>query len=590
MTLLDVVRYFRREWRALIAVVALTTVSAMADAASVILVVGLADAVSKRSDHVARSVGPIDIDVSTNALVVLAVVSVVASVVMMLLANGIRTRLTATWSTDRRLALLRAFLDASWSVQSQERAGRIQTELGYIGMGASLLGSLSGVARGLVGLVILIGAAVLVNPVAAGGIVVLGLLLFLVLRPLNRAVKRRSRETAQLTGRVNQDFGELSELSREIQIFGTAPVFTHRVAAPVGALTEAERRSSTLTAAVTPIYQGMALVVIVVALGIATSLGSLDVATLGAVALLVLRSVSYGQQFQSSLTSIHTATPGLELADQTLERLRAAQTRFGDDTLDRVHTIELDRVTFRYPNEEDAALDDVRLRFDGGDIIGVVGPSGAGKSTLAHLLLRLRDPDEGVVAVNGTPIDRFSVASWSHAVALVPQEPFLMHGSIHDNIAFLRPEVTRDDVVAAAIDAGIHDTIQGLDGGYDAPVGRSVRNLSGGQIQRIGIARALAGHPSMIVLDEPTSALDQHSESVIQSTLGNLRHRALVIVIAHRLTTLSICDRVLVMNGGRVEAEGPLDEVIAQSPFFRSAVEQLAMSSGATFGDVPPER
>jgi len=296
--------------------------------------------------------------------------------------------------------------------------------------------------------------------------------------------------------------------------------------------------------------------------------------------------VSYGQQFQSSLTAIHSATPGLELADEALARFQAAETRFGDAELDTVRRIDIDHVTFGYGDER-PALDDVSLSFQGSEVVGVVGPSGAGKSTLAHLLLRLRDPQSGVVTINGTPIDDFSTESWSSAVALVPQEPFLMHGTLHDNIAFLRPTVTRDDVVQAAKDAGIHETIMALEGGYDAPVGRSLRNLSGGQIQRIGIARALAGHPSMIVLDEPTSALDQHSESVIQTTLDHLRSHALVVVIAHRLTTLSICDRVVVMNSGRVEAEGPLAEVIERSPFFRSAVEQLALSSGGTFVNPP---
>jgi ABC-type bacteriocin/lantibiotic exporter with double-glycine peptidase domain len=118
-----------------------------------------------------------------------------------------------------------------------------------------------------------------------------------------------------------------------------------------------------------------------------------------------------------------------------------------------------------------------------------------------------------------------------------------------------------------------------LDHGYDTQIGRSTRNLSGGQVQRIGIARALAGRPSVLVLDEPTSALDQRSEALIQKTLEALRHKVLVIIIAHRLSTLAVCDSIVVFNGGRIESSGSIADAAAGSPFFRAAIEQTA--SGA---------
>ena len=137
-----------------------------------------------------------------------------------------------------------------------------------------------------------------------------------------------------------------------------------------------------------------------------------------------------------------------------------------------------------------------------------------------------------------------------------------MYGTVHDNIAFLRSWLTRSDVIAAAVAAGIHDTITGLPHGYDTVVGQGARDLSGGQRQRLGIARALAGHPCVIVLDEPTSALDQQSEAIIQETLSRIRGEALIIVIAHRLTTLAICDRVILLEDGIIERECP-PELIA---------------------------
>jgi ABC-type multidrug transport system fused ATPase/permease subunit len=201
----------------------------------------------------------------------------------------------------------------------------------------------------------------------------------------------------------------------------------------------------------------------------------------------------------------------------------------------------------------------------------VVGPSGSGKSTLAQLLLRLREPTSGEVDVDGVDARSFTESSWRRHVALVPQQAHLLHGTVAENIAFLRPWVDDAAIERAARDAGIHDEILALPAGYQTSVGASTRDLSGGQVQRISIARALAGSPSVLVLDEPTSALDVHSEAIVQDTMESLRHRMLVVIVAHRLSTLSICDQLVVLRDGVVEAFGPPSEVMASSPFFAMA-------------------
>lgn len=178
-----------------------------------------------------------------------------------------------------------------------------------------------------------------------------------------------------------------------------------------------------------------------------------------------------------------------------------------------------------------------------------------------------RRPTAGEVRFDGTVVDEFTDASWASAVTLVPQDTRLIHGTVAGNIAFLR-DIAPEVLEQAARDAGIHDAILELPDGYATEIGPATRNLSGGQIQRIGIARALAGDPSVLVLDEPTSALDTQSEQVIQETLERLHGRMLVVIIAHRLTTLSICDRVLVMDRGRLQAEGPPDLVLRDRPLL----------------------
>ena len=198
------------------------------------------------------------------------------------------------------------------------------------------------------------------------------------------------------------------------------------------------------------------------------------------------------------------------------------------------------------------------------------------------MLLRLREPTRGSILVNGTPAEEYTLSSWYRKVSLVPQDSRLLHGSVAENIAFFDATIGRDEVEAAAQAAGVHDVIMSLPQGYETPVGPSFRDLSGGQIQRVGIARALVRNADVVVLDEPTSALDVHSEAVIQATIEALRGKALVVIIAHRLSTLSICDRIIVLDNGRLESVGSLAEVAERSPYFRRALEVGTLEIGST--------
>jgi ABC-type multidrug transport system fused ATPase/permease subunit len=226
----------------------------------------------------------------------------------------------------------------------------------------------------------------------------------------------------------------------------------------------------------------------------------------------------------------------------------------------------------------------VSTSFRRGEIVGIVGPSGGGKSTLSQIILRLREPAGGEFLVNRIPARGFTLASYYRRVSLVPQDPRLLHGTIAQNIAFFDESIPLEQVVQAARDAGLHDAIMSLDSAYETLVGPSFRDLSGGQIQRIGIARALARHADVLILDEPTSALDVHSEAVVQDTLERQKGQALVVIIAHRLSTLSICDRIIVLANGRVETSGSLAQVAEASDFFRRALDAGTLDVGLSDG------
>ncbi len=217
-------------------------------------------------------------------------------------------------------------------------------------------------------------------------------------------------------------------------------------------------------------------------------------------------------------------------------------------------------------------LRDVSFSIEPSEIIGVVGPSGGGKSTLVQLLLGLRQPAEGLITAGGRDIRDLSPDEWARKITFVPQEPRLIAGTVADNIRFFRNDVTDDEIERAAKLAFIHDEIAGHADGYARRLGGPDARLSGGQQQRLCIARALVEKPDVLILDEPTSALDVRSEHLIRSTLLGLKDRMTVIVIAHRLSTLDICERIMVIQDGQVVGFDTPDKLEASSDFYREAL------------------
>lgn len=236
--------------------------------------------------------------------------------------------------------------------------------------------------------------------------------------------------------------------------------------------------------------------------------------------------------------------------------------------------IEMSGLGFRYGSR--AVIHDLDLVIEPGEMIGLVGHSGSGKSTLVNLICRFYDVTDGAIKVDGTDIRRFAVADYRRHVGLVLQEPFLFFGTIAQNIAYGKPDATREEVVAAARAAHAHDFILRLQHGYDSLVGERGQGLSGGERQRISIARALLIDPRILILDEATSAVDTETEKEIQKALDNLVQGRTTIAIAHRLSTLRKADRLVVMDRGEVVEVGPHDALMAkQGAYWRLYQAQL---------------
>ncbi len=243
--------------------------------------------------------------------------------------------------------------------------------------------------------------------------------------------------------------------------------------------------------------------------------------------------------------------------------------------------IDFDGVSFAYASRSDQpVLHDINLNIRPTERIALVGPSGAGKSTLINLILRLNDPSQGAVMIGGVDARDAAIADLRGAMGLVPQETALFSGTIASNIAFGRPDASMEMIRNAAIKANADEFIKTMPQGYDTPVGEKGVRLSGGQRQRIAIARAVLRDPQILLLDEATSSLDAQSEQAVQSALEDLMQDRTTVVIAHRLSTVIGADRIVVMDQGRIVAEGRHDDLLNTSPLYHELASLQFLTNG----------
>jgi ATP-binding cassette subfamily B protein len=232
--------------------------------------------------------------------------------------------------------------------------------------------------------------------------------------------------------------------------------------------------------------------------------------------------------------------------------------------------IELRGVDFSYEGTDANQLAGIDLTIKPGETVALVGQTGAGKSTLVKLIARFYDVTGGQVLIDGTDVRDFDLASYRHQLGIVPQESYLFAGTVRDSIAYARPDASDAEVEAAARATGAHDMIIGLSGGYGHEVAERGRNLSAGQRQLIALARAQLADPAILLLDEATAALDLAAEAAVNHAISELTAARTTIVVAHRLTTASRADRIVVLDQGRIVEIGPHDQLLEAAGTYAS--------------------
>ncbi|MGD0881308.1 MAG: ABC transporter ATP-binding protein [Acidimicrobiales bacterium] len=563
----------------IVAFTLLSIVGGLSQAVLLVLIseIAVAEVEGKHSVHaLGRSFSPASgLVVAFLALLLFAS----SSIVGVLLSTSVsRQALTVT-----RTRIVTGFFRSNWSLQSTERLGHLQQLLtGNSNATGQAVQNMSAGLQSLLMVFGLLGVALTVDPVAAIGVIGVGIVLSLILRPLNVRSKRANRELSFVTRAMATQVTEYTRLSRDFRLFGVETQVMDKLRKLIQDTGHVYRRTQLLSNIVPVLYQSIALGFVILAIVFLAGAGHAKFAELGAILLLVLRSVSYGSNLQTSVQGIRSSQGMLEDVMRDLRRFDEARISPGE-RVPETFGVDFDSVEYSYDGVT-LALSGITMHIPEGKIIGVLGPSGSGKTTISQLLLGLREPTSGRATIGGEDAAAISRSDAHCTVALVPQEPVLLQGSIIDNIRFFRNFEERE-VIDASRSANLHEDVLRMPAGYDTPVGEGGSALSGGQKQRLAIARALIGSPKLIVLDEPTSAVDGRTEQLIRQTLSELREHVTVVIISHRIETTAQCDLLLVLANGKIADYGERDAVLAGSAYRNIVLSRHEPRGDAASGD-----
>ena len=401
------------------------------------------------------------------------------------------------------------------------------------------------------------------------------------------AIRTKIRHAERLGQIVTAQAGALQVAATErligfrlVKLRGREGEESTRLGRLIGDLSSSQAHISAVKEALSAAVEPIMLAGVFVALYVAIAVLGISLVSIGVFCVIVMRLVPLLRQVNDARLGIAALVSGLqEIASQTEGAAMVASPRTGGVPFTGLRQdLVFDRVGFRYDDGDRWALQDVSFRATKGSLTAIVGRSGAGKSTLLDLVPRLRRATSGEIRIDGTPIERFDVGSLRRAIGFVDQQGFLFDRTIAENIAYGAPDAAPEAIADAARRAHAAEFIERLPEGYATRVGPEGHRLSVGQRQRVCIARVLLQDPDVLLLDEPTSALDGESEQYIRAVLDDIRRYKVVIVVAHRLSTIRGADQIIVLDNGRVVEQGKHEALRAQLGTYHQLFD-LSVSS-----------
>jgi ATP-binding cassette, subfamily B, bacterial len=554
----------RYRWRAILALVSLTV------AAIATLVVPVA--VRRMIDFGFTPKGIVMINSYFSVMIAVVAVLALASASRYYLVMTLGERIVADLRRDvfaHLMSLSPAFFD---SARSGELISRLTADTTQIKSAAGASASIA-----LRNILLFLGATammVITSPRLSGLVLLAIPVIVLPLVAFGRWVRRLSRNAQDTLAEATSYASELLGAIRIVQAFTSEQMAGARFGGEVEQAYNAARSSTKARAVLTAIVIFIIFTSVVFVLWI----GSHDVLTgditAGRLGQFILYA-AFAAAGLGQLTEVWGEVSAASGASERLFEILRVKSKITAPALPRPlpvparGDVSFENVRFAYPTRPDAsAVDGVSFKVSAGEKVAIVGPSGAGKSTLFHLLLRFYDPVSGTISVDGVPIKAADPREVRSRIALVPQESVAFAASARENIRFGRPEASDAEVERASDLAHASEFIRRLPGAFEAQLGERGVTLSGGQRQRIAIARAILRDAPLLLLDEATSALDAESETLVQTALEELMRHRTTLVIAHRLATVLSCDRILVMDQGRIVEQGTHASLVASGGLY----------------------
>ncbi len=506
----------------------------------------------------------IHLEYTMTTLVLLITALFVIKAVFLYFANYITAKITADYEKKTRNELFKKTLTASWPYLLEQKIGHLETVLiTDVSRSAGVLDLLSGT--------ILITTSLLAYSIVALSISVaitfitlaLGVVLFFILKPLLYKTRKLSQSWALNSKTVANQVAEYTIGAKIIKTAGVENNVLAKIQKFFNELREARIKLAIYGNLQTSFQEPLSLILVVSIFAFSYSKPSFQFASFLAVIYLVQKMFSFMQSIQGRLSGINETVPFLKAVisydDQTTQNTEDNTTGAYDFSFNE--HLKFNNVRFGYDKHKEV-LSGISFKVNKGEMIGLIGSSGSGKTTIVDLILKLFKPSLGAILLDDRDISEINTHDWRKNIGYVSQDIFLLSDTIENNIRFYDSSISNQDIINATKMANIYDVIQEQPDKFLAVVGERGVKLSVGQRQRVVLARVLARKPKILILDEATSALDNESEALIQKTLENLKNKMTILIIAHRLSTVMSCDRLIALENGKIIERGSPQELL----------------------------
>jgi len=515
------------------------------------------------SQAIKKSFSFFHIEFRLKYLLVFICLLFVFKAIILIWSEYIRVKITADYEEKTRSNLFGKFLAANWPYLLKQKLGHVETVLmTNVQTSSAVLSYISSFFIIITSLVVYLLVAINISLYITLVSVVLSGLLFFTFKPFFSKIRAFAYSQEKVNRQVAHHINENIVGMKTVKVMSASSRVGEMGKEYFKLVKNIKIKVNLLQLVMGSLMQPMSIVFICIIFSFSYKASNFNLASFIAVVYLVKQIFSYTELLQKKVLSFSASIPYFKsILNYEEEASQHKEINLGDKKFKFDNSLDFNGVNFSY-NVEENVLSNVNFSLKKGEMVGLIGPSGAGKTTIVDLILRLFDPTEGKILIDGDDIKNLDIKDWRKNIGYVSQDIFLQNDTISNNIKFYNDDISEQDIIEGAKMANIYDFINNLPNKFQTIIGERGVLLSGGQRQRIIIARILARKPKLLILDEATSALDNESEIQVQKVIENLKGKITALVIAHRLSTIINSDRLLVIDKGKIVEQGKPQELL----------------------------